>query len=252
MPGIPWTDVIDPRSREVACASPIERSVNIPADEIASRGYELPAPGSLVRLARVEGHEFAALQLSERYVVELVEPTFGESGAYRLWRPCALVEEILATCPPGRAIDFGCGSGRDAVELAAAGWSVLGIDRLPDALEMAGSLSKRYRVEGRTQWKRANVTGAFEPGLRSADLALFVRFFDLVAVQRGLRALSPAGYLAVMSFSPTHHAATGHPELRRVADLEVLRGLAAWDRILVSEERELSDGNFTCFLAQIS
>lgn len=36
---------------------------------------------------------------------------------------------------PGFAVDLGCGEGRDAVPLLAAGWRVLAIDRTPEALE---------------------------------------------------------------------------------------------------------------------
>lgn len=37
--------------------------------------------------------------------------------------------------PPGLAVDLGCGEGRDAVPLLAAGWRVIAIDRTPEALD---------------------------------------------------------------------------------------------------------------------
>src|SRR5213078_825906 len=39
--------------------------------------------------------------------------------------------------PPGRALDIGCGTGTDAVYLAAHGWDVIGVDMVPRALAIA-------------------------------------------------------------------------------------------------------------------
>ncbi len=38
-------------------------------------------------------------------------------------------------CPPGRAVDLGCGDGRDTIELLRRGWRVLAIDAEPVAIE---------------------------------------------------------------------------------------------------------------------
>jgi cyclopropane fatty-acyl-phospholipid synthase-like methyltransferase len=38
------------------------------------------------------------------------------------------VMDFLAAHPPGRAIDFGCGTGTNAMTLARRGWEVVGID----------------------------------------------------------------------------------------------------------------------------
>jgi len=37
---------------------------------------------------------------------------------------------------PGHAVDLGCGTGRDTVALLRGGWSVLAIDREPEAIEL--------------------------------------------------------------------------------------------------------------------
>jgi SAM-dependent methyltransferase len=44
---------------------------------------------------------------------------------------------LVATRPPGRALDLGCGFGRAAIYLAGRGWSVDGIDFIPQAIEIA-------------------------------------------------------------------------------------------------------------------
>lgn len=44
---------------------------------------------------------------------------------------------LAGALPPGRALDLGCGVGRTAIYLAAAGWLVDGVDFVPEAIEMA-------------------------------------------------------------------------------------------------------------------
>jgi SAM-dependent methyltransferase len=51
-----------------------------------------------------------------------------------LWRP--LFEGALAM-EPGRALDMGCGSGRDAVHLAGRGWEVTAVEFVDKALAKA-------------------------------------------------------------------------------------------------------------------
>jgi SAM-dependent methyltransferase len=52
-----------------------------------------------------------------------------------------LADELSAS--PGRAIDIGCGTGRDAVYLANRGWSVTGVDGVQRAIDGA-----RRRAQG--------------------------------------------------------------------------------------------------------
>lgn len=49
--------------------------------------------------------------------------------------------------PPGRALDLGCGSGAWAVDLAARGWRVTGVDFVPRALERAAAHARDAGVE---------------------------------------------------------------------------------------------------------
>jgi SAM-dependent methyltransferase len=57
---------------------------------------------------------------------------------------------------PGRALDLGCGEGRNAVWLARRGWRVVGVDFSPVALDKGRRLADRTGVE--VTWVEADVT----------------------------------------------------------------------------------------------
>lgn len=59
---------------------------------------------------------------------------------------------------PGRALDLGCGTGGNSVELARRGWKVVGVDIATKAIEIARaatdpSLDVIYEVGDMTDWK---------------------------------------------------------------------------------------------------
>ena len=68
--------------------------------------------------------------------------------------------------PPGRALDVGCGTGRDAVYLAKRGWQVTAVDLVPRALEKARQRAGGEGVEVRWITGDAGDLGALglEPG----------------------------------------------------------------------------------------
>ena len=69
-----------------------------------------------------------------------------------LWRP--LFEGPLAM-DPARALDVGCGSGRDAVHLARNGWKVTAVEFVDKALERAKQRASQEGVE--VQWVKGDV-----------------------------------------------------------------------------------------------
>lgn len=48
-----------------------------------------------------------------------------------------LLDGEIASLPPGSALDLGCGNGRNALDLAVRGWSVLGVDWAGHAIALA-------------------------------------------------------------------------------------------------------------------
>jgi SAM-dependent methyltransferase len=69
----------------------------------------------------------------------------------------------------GRALDLGCGEGRNAVWLAEQGWHVTGVDFSEAGLQKARELAQVRKVE--VNWVLADVT-AFRPKPVSYDLVL--------------------------------------------------------------------------------
>lgn len=91
-----------------------------------------------------------------------------------LWENAVPTKEILelvtAGRPPGRAIDLGAGTGRNASYLAEQGWEVLGIDLHPVAVRRA---QRRIAQRGLEQRARFQVRNALDlSGLGPFDLAL--------------------------------------------------------------------------------
>jgi SAM-dependent methyltransferase len=114
-------------------------------------------------------------------------------------------EEAERSRPLGRALDLGCGRGQYTPELARRGWEAVGIDYVPQAIEVAkaqGSPGVTYVV--------GDVTD-----LPAADLGTFDFFLDVGCFQgldaeqrsaegRGVTALArPGATLLMLAFGPT-------------------------------------------------
>src|SRR5256886_12694717 len=78
----------------------------------------------------------------------------------RTWKPLL---EGPGALSPGRALDIGCGSGRDAVYLAKRGWQVTGVDFAEAALNAGGQRAQEEGVE--VQWVRGDVSDLGALGL---------------------------------------------------------------------------------------
>lgn len=149
---------------------------------------------------------------------------------WRLWRELSLTEHLYYLrayhghsrtlwddAPPtragfldrlavGRAVDAGCGSGRDAIALAERGWQVTGLDLSGAALARARA---RAAARGVTvDWVRGPASYLDEHVSGPVDLVLdvFGPASDLAVATRAryaravLHTLSPGGLWAVFSF----------------------------------------------------
>jgi SAM-dependent methyltransferase len=136
----------------------------------------------------------------------LVYRTFYKLGL-RIWErrvpPVGLVElvEGVRALAPGRALDLGCGSGTDSIYLARHGWTVIGVDIVPEALALA-----------RRNATAAGVTPTFVRGdvTRLVDLVpqasfdLIIDFGCMHTLPADLRSLYVAGVSAVATPGATY------------------------------------------------
>ncbi|SFK96442.1 class I SAM-dependent methyltransferase [Geodermatophilus ruber] len=118
----------------------------------------------------------------------------------RQWsaEPNALVAELLADLPPGRAVDLAAGEGRHALWLAARGWQVSAVDFAATGLARGQERPGAERVS----WVTADVLDwAAPPG--SLDLVL-VAYLHLpepdttALLRRAVGWLRPGGRLLVL------------------------------------------------------
>lgn len=67
-------------------------------------------------------------------------------GEHQCDAPFSFVAELAARSEKGSALDLACGSGRHAVVLAEAGWSVTGVDASPAALALLAAKAPGVRT----------------------------------------------------------------------------------------------------------
>jgi SAM-dependent methyltransferase len=104
----------------------------------------------------------------------------GEAGLLFGADPNRFLVAEVAELPPGRALDLACGSGRNAVWLAARGWEVTGVDFSDVALAQARALAAERGVE--VEWVEGDLLD-WEPGEPAYDLVA-VLYLQLPADER--------------------------------------------------------------------
>lgn len=210
---------LDPRPAAEAAAEPLADAVNIPAGELPDRMHELPPRSEEILVVGVSAHARLAVDWLRAHGrrarletdVESLRRAPPASPPMRLWRPNAFLEAILPTIRPGTALDLACGTGRDAVYLAACGWRVVGMDVLPDALGRAEDLARRHGVASRVEWRCVDlesdefaVDGVF-------DLVTCFRYLHRPLVARVPGMLRAGGHWVAETFTAEHRARYGKP-----------------------------------------
>lgn len=140
-------------------------------------------------------------------------------------------EEAERSRPLGRALDLGCGRGQFTPELARRGWTAVGIDIVPRAIDEA----KRKDDSGAT-YAVGDVTD-----LASVDLGTFDFFFDVgcfqglgpeqrLAMGRGVSALAnPGATLLMLEFQATRMRSV----VGGVTRAEVETAFPGWEMLAV-------------------
>lgn len=126
--------------------------------------------------------------------------------------PNALLMRFAASeavrSPSRRALDLGCGAGRNAVPLAASGWEVLGVDLSWPMLVAASGRGAEAGLEDRLAWVLAPMD-RLPVANRSVDLIVAHGIWNLAssaglfrrAVDEAARVARPGAGLFVFTFS---------------------------------------------------
>ena len=109
----------------------------------------------------------------------------------RIWGAEAnrtLVSEVR-TMVPGRALDLGCGEGRNAVWLATQGWTVTGVDFSEVGLDKARRLAEAERAT--VEWELADLR-TYTPAPDAYDLVVVLYLHLPVEERRSVHAAAAA------------------------------------------------------------
>ena len=117
-------------------------------------------------------------------------------------------QDELSRCGGGRALDLGCGAGRNAVPLARMGWDVVGIDLSRPMLAAAAKRSRDERLGGGVRWVLAPMD-AIPARDASFDLVIAHGVWNLArsgaefrkALGEAARVSKPGAGLFVFTFS---------------------------------------------------
>jgi len=185
-------------------------AANFPWEQLPGRAHELPPKDAALRVADSDpqrAHHAAEWLRRRGHHVEIVplDPLqLTETGhrQVRLWQPNPfLVEALERTGAPRRdrrALDLACGSGRDAVYLALAGWDVLAVDILPDALDRARDLARRNGVNITTERSDLETGATLRPG--QFDLVVVFRYLHRPLFGALREAVAAGGYIVYETF----------------------------------------------------
>jgi tellurite methyltransferase len=219
-------DLLDPRSQSEAALRPIAGAVNIPFSELAQRVYELPSRSTCIRVAGPRDLAAGVVEWLEQRgrtaTVAAAEgadtPTGALSAAQfaaeagRLWEPSAFLEEVAPQLEAGSALDLACGSGRNAVFLAARGWKVTAVDVLPDALNFGRELERRYASGcAPISWVCADLEALWPgPGGRFELVTMF-RYLHRPLLPRLAEWLNPGASIVLETFTSLHRERRRRP-----------------------------------------
>jgi SAM-dependent methyltransferase len=155
------------------------------------------------------------------------------AAGQRIHGEADLIESLLGETGGNRVLDAGCGTGRVATELAARGFSVVGMDLDEDMLATARAKAPELR------WIRADLaaatvhlTGEFDVVALAGNVMIFV---DAGTEGRVLAQLSsllaPDGLLvAGFSLQPAGLTLATYDRLAEAAGLRRMHRWATWDR----------------------
>lgn len=140
------------------------------------------------------------------------------AGSDQLWsgHVNAVVAELAAQLPAGRALDIGCGEGGDALWLAENGWRTVGTDISQVALDRARARADQLGLADRTRWELHDLL-AWTPPARAFDLVV-AAFMHLPTRQREqvyadlVEAVAAGGSLIIAGHHPSDREVVPRPD----------------------------------------
>jgi tellurite methyltransferase len=115
---------------------------------------------------------------------------------------------------PGRALDFACGLGHNAIWLARRGWTVDAVDISPAGLRLAAELAGRNKAA--VHWVAADLDD-FAPIETAYDLVVVFRFLDRARAPGLIESALRSGGLMVYETFTEAHLVRGDNHLRNSA-----------------------------------
>lgn len=222
----------------------------LPQTAVSDRTHELPDPAVTLPVAGPGAD--TVLELLERIgrrAVRVETPVVGQFGG-RLWRPNPFLAEELPSLTPGRAVDLGCGSGRETCALLGMGWSVTAIDVQESALERTRHLAQRYLTKPAAIRLLTTICADLEREKLPEtewDLAVSLFFLHREGLVAASRQLKSRGVLLIEAFTDRHASRFGKPRSpeRRLRDGEWAVGSMIGDAVVVSRREGMHGDRHT-------
>ncbi len=189
---------------------------------------------------------------------ENIEKNNNISGAGSVWderyannpwptEPNESLVELAQSLSPKKAIDFGCGTGRNSIYLASLGWDVTGVDGSVVGLEIAQQKAKENNLKLTTI--HADLTD-FVPKENYYDLAVmsYIHFDKQTlkgVVTKTVSSLAAGGYLYIVGHHVSDLGKTGPPSPELLYELKDLDKVDKINVITLAEiKKDYEDGTF--------
>ena len=174
------------------------------------------------------------------------------AGAYaERAHPTALLADWLDRLPRGRALDVACGSGRNALFLAAAGYVVDAVDISSAGLELGLATAAERGVD--VTWHCADLEERPDALPRGPyDLVVWVRYVNAVLWPFVVSRLAPGGHVLVEQHLVTSAEVVGPTSTAfRLAPGDLARAAADLETVYEHEGLVVDPDGRTAALAQL-